>query len=364
MKTCIAGLGLLAVACSAIAADEIKLSAEQVKSLGIATAAPVADREAPVSALTATVVVPNSQMHVVSAPLAALVETLSSAVGESVKRGQPLVRLQSPQLAETERGYLQAVTQLALAKESLKRDQQLFDDGIIAESRFRATQVAHQDAAATLEERRQALRLAGLSDAALGELQVKRKVGSTLTLSAPEDGVILEQMATVGQRVEAAAPIYRLARLDPLWLEIQAPANRIAGLKEGAAVTVPRLEAAGRLIAVGRSVDPDSQTVMLRALITRNAKNLRPGQRVEATITGVSGDTGHAWRVPREALVRKGDQPLVFLRTAAGFRPLPVIVLHESADAYSVGAAFGEGAQIAVAGTAALKAKLLGLGGE
>ena len=41
-----------------------------------------------------------------------------------------------------------------------------------------------------------------------------------------------------------------------------------------------------------------------------------------------------------------------------------VIVLHESADAYSVGAAFGEGAQIAVAGTAALKAKLLGLGGE
>ena len=62
--------------------------------------------------------------------------------------------------------------------------------------------------------------------------------------------------------------------------------------------------------------------------------------------------------------MRKGDQPLVFLRTAAGFRALPVIVLHESADAYSVGAAFGEGAQIAVAGTAALKAKLMGLGGE
>ena len=115
MKKCIAGLGLIAVACSAIAADEIKLSAEQIKSLGIATAAPVADREAPVSALTATVVVPNSQMHVVSAPLAALVETLSAAVGEPVKRGQPLARLQSPQLAETERAFLQAATQLALA---------------------------------------------------------------------------------------------------------------------------------------------------------------------------------------------------------------------------------------------------------
>jgi cobalt-zinc-cadmium efflux system membrane fusion protein len=364
MMKYIAGLGLFAVACSAIAADEIKLSAEQIKSLGIATAAPVADQEAPLSALTATVVVPNSQMHVVSTPLAGLVDTLSAAVGESAKRGQPLVRLQSPQLAETERAYLQAATQLALAQESLARDRQLFDDGIIAESRFRVTQVAHQDATAALEERRQALRLAGLSDAAIGELQAKRKVGSMLTLSAPADGVILEQMATVGQRVDAATPIYRVARLDPLWLEIQAPATPVAGLKEGAAVTVPRLDAAGRLIAVGRSVDPDSQTVMLRALITRNAGNLRPGQRVEATITGISGGTGRAWRVPRAAVVRRGDQPLVFLRTAAGFRALPVVMLHETADGYSIGAAFGEGAQIAVAGTAALKAKLIGLGSE
>jgi hypothetical protein len=39
-------------------------------------------------------------------------------------------------------------------------------------------------------------------------------------------------------------------------------------------------------------------------------------------------------------------------------------VQHESADGYSVSGAFGEGAQIAVAGTAALKAKLLGLGSE
>ena len=83
-------------------------------------------------------------------------------------------------------------------------------------------------------------------------------------------------------------------------------------------MTVPRLDAAGKLIAVGRSVDPDSQTVMLRALITRNVKNLRPGQRVEATITGMSGDAGNAWRVPREALVRQGKQPLVFLRTGDG----------------------------------------------
>jgi cobalt-zinc-cadmium efflux system membrane fusion protein len=363
MRRCIAGLGLLAVTSSAIAADEIKLSTEQIRSLGITIAAPVADRDTPVSGLTATVVVPNSQLHVVSTPLPALVETLSVAVGQSVKRGQPLAQLQSPQLAETQRAFLQAATQLALAEENHKRDRQLFNDGIIAESRFRTTQVAYQDAVTGLEERRQALRLAGMSDAAIAQLKAKRTVGSTLSLSSPANGVILEQMATVGQRVEAAAPIYKVGRLDPLWIEIQAPASRVIDLKVGATVTVPRMDAGGQLIAVGRSVDPDSQTVLLRASITRNAKNLRPGQRVEATVAGIASDTATAWSIPREALVRQGDQALVFLRTGSGFRALPVAVLQERAADYSIAAAFGAGAQIAVTGTAALKAKLMGLGG-
>lgn len=363
MRSIIVGLGLLAAACSAIAGDEIKLSAEQIKSLGITTAAPVADRQTPVSGLTATVVVPNSQMSVVSTPLPALVETLSVAVGQSVKRGQSLARLQSPQLAETQRAFLQAAAQFVLTEENFKRDQQLFNDGIIAESRFRATQVASQDATAALEERRQALRLAGMSEAAIAQLKAKRVVGSTLWLSAPANGVVLEQMATVGQRVEAAAPIYKLGQLDPLWLDIQAPASRITGLKEGAAVSVPRLDAGGKLIVIGRSVDPDSQTVLLRALVTRNANSLRPGQRVEATIAGIAGDADTAWSIPREALVRRGEQALVFVRTASGFRAQPVTVLQERAREYSVSAAIAEGTQIAVTGTSALKAKLMGLGG-
>lgn len=362
----IAGLGLaaLALACTALAADDLKLSAEQIAALGIQTAAPVADQQAAVAALTATVVVPNQQMHVVSAPLAGLVENLRAAVGDSVKRGQPLATLTSPQLAELQRTYLQASGQLALARDNLERDRKLFDDGIIAESRWRATQVAHQEASATRDERRQALRLAGVGDAARQRLDSTRTVGSTLTLSAPADGVVLEQMATIGQRLDPAAPIYRIARLDPLWLEIRAPASRTAGLAAGAAVTVTGTDAAGKLIAIGRSVDPDSQTVMLRALITRNAHSLKPGQRVEASVAGIAEGSGPVWRVPRAALVRSGSQTLVFVRIPAGFRAQPVTLVHEGTADNTVRANLPAGAQIAVSGTAALKAKLSGLGGE
>lgn len=363
MKKLVAA-GLLAVGIHAFAAQDITLSADQIGALGIVTAAPVADRETAVSSLTAIVVVPNSQMHVISAPLPGLVETLSVAVGQQVRRGQALANLKSPQLAEAQRDFLQAAAQHMLARDNLKRDRQLYDEGIVAESRLRATQVAEQTAGAAYSERRQALRLMGMSDAAIARLQASRAIGSSLTLSAPADGVILDQLATVGQRVESAAPIYRLARLDPLWLEIHAPASRAATLTEGASVSVPAFDAAGKLIAIGRSVDPDSQTVLLRAAITRNARNLRPGQRVEVSVGAMAPGADSAWRIPREALVRQGDQAYVFARSAAGFRPLPVRVLHEAATAYTVSGALDARAPIAVKGASALKAKMLGLGGE
>lgn len=364
MKRFIAAVGLLAAAIPALAADELKLTADQITALAIVTAPAVAEGEASVSSLTATVVVPNSQMHVVSTPLPALVESLSVAVGQQVKRGQALARLKSPQLAEAQSAFLQADAQRSLAQDNLKRDTQLFDEGIIAESRLRATQVAERSASAAYEEHRQALRLMGMSDGAIGALRKSRALGSSLTLSAPADGVILDQLATVGQRLDSAAPIYRLARLDPLWLEIHAPAARAANLNEGAPVSVPSADASGKLVAVGRSVDADSQTVMLRASITRNARNLRPGQRVEVSVGATVAGVGSAWRIPREALVRQGDQAYVFARSAGGFQPVPVSVLHEAASAYTVSAQLDPRAPIAVKGAAALKAKMLGLGGE
>jgi membrane fusion protein, heavy metal efflux system len=108
-------------------------------------------------------------------------------------------------------------------------------------------------------------------------------------------------------------------------------------------------------------VDPDSQTVMLRALIDRNARNLRPGQNVEVTVAGVA-EGGEAWRVPRDAVVRHEGRALVFMRVRDGFQPLAVSVLHEAGDNYTIGAALPQRAQIAVTGAAGLKAKLMGIG--
>jgi multidrug efflux pump subunit AcrA (membrane-fusion protein) len=359
------GVAALALVAAPAAADEaIALTAEQIKSLGIAVASPQAQAQGAVSGLNGRVVVPNTQLHLISTPLPGLVESLAVALNEPVKRGQTLVRLQSPAFLEAQRNYLQATSQARLAGANLARDDQLLQEGIIPESRHRATQSAHLEAMALLAERKHMLMLAGMNEGAIDALVKSQSLSAVLVLKAPADGTVLEQMATVGQRLDAFTPIYKIGRLDPLWLEIHAAVGRAAGVRDGDPVSVPSADARGRIISVGRGVDPDSQTVMLRALITGNTRNLRPGQNVEVAIAGVDTGAEPAWRVPNEALARHAGRLYLFVRTPAGFAPLAVRMLQEGPKDSAVAGALTPRSEIAVTGTSALKARMMGLGGS
>jgi RND family efflux transporter MFP subunit len=336
----------------------VKLSAEQSKALGVTTqGVQAASDGAAVAGLPALVVVPNGQLRVIAAPAPALVEQLLVAPGETVKRGQALGKLASPQLLEWQRDARQAQAQATLTQQALARDEALFKEGIIAEARLQATQAAHSQAAALLAERQGLL---GLSGAGSG--------GGTAVLRAPFDGVILEQLATVGQRVEAAAPLFKLGQLKPLWLEIQAPAALAASLQPGAVVQVPAVGAKGKLLQVGRQVS-SGQTLTLRASIDQNADKLVPGQMVEASVASAAGTDSKAdnkgevlWRVPTAAIWRQQNQTYVFVAGKDGFVARAVTVKGSAGSDSLLAGGFSQGETVAVSGVSSLKASALGVG--
>lgn len=347
------------------ATEEVPLTVTQAKSLGIETAPLAAQRAGELPGLPAQVVVPNNQLHVLSAPIPVLVERMLATAGEHIKKGQVLARLQGPAVVEMQRAYLQAASQLRLARDNLARDEKLFGEGIIAESRYRATRSQHAELAAAYSERRQVLRLAGMSEAAIARLQSGSGLGSAVEIVSPIDGVVLDQIANAGQRLEAASPIFKVARLDPLWLDIQLPIVRQGMVAEGDQVTLPAQQAAGKVLTVGHGVG-GSQTVLVRAEITRGAERLHPGQYVEATIVSAvrNGRPGGHWSVPNAALARLQGRILVFVQTAQGFRAVPVDLVAEGAQASSVRGELKGDERIAVRGVSALKAALMGIGGE
>ena len=345
----------------ALAGDEVVLNAKQIESLGIITASLPDKQRGELAGMPAQVVIPSNQMVVVSAPLPAAVQQVEAGVGDHVAKGQVLARLESPALAEAERGLLEAATQEQLARNTLARDEQLWKDGIIAESRYRAAQSQHASAAAALAERRQMLKLAGMSDAAIRKLKSADNLNSLLEVTSPIEGVILERSISAGQRLDAAAPLFRVGKTQSLALEIQVPFAATDDLAVGASVSVPAFNAKGKLIAIGRNLSGANQTILLRAIILEGSDNLRPGQYVEASIE-TSKVASSQWDIPNSAISRINGKPMVFVASPKGFRAAAVSILHEGAQHSVVSGSFKGDEKIAIQGVSSLKASLTGVG--
>ena len=351
----------------------ISITPAQVKTLGIATTALESQSNATSQRLPGEIVVPIEQARIVSAPQPGLIDQVMVAAGQSVKQGQVLAHLSSPELVALQRDHLQALSQQKLSDNVYKRDAELYKDGIIAERRFLTTESTHTEVNALLNERRQALRLSGMSPQAIKQLESSGTYTNGVNLTAPIDGVVLEQLVTAGQRVDSATPIYRIARLSPLWLEMHVPTQALSGIKLGMPVRVSNSAASGKVIAIVPSINKLDQTALVRVLLNKGTNSLAPGQMVEAEIAQ-SGGSKNSFGIPKNALIQvsnnKGvnqkdtNQTFVFVQNKAGFEARPVNVLGNVGNQALVTGDFVGNEQIVTSGTAALKAKLQGIGGD
>lgn len=338
----------------------VSVSPAQRSALRIATAPLSAHGGAVTVDLPATVRVPPEQERIVATPVAGLITSVKTAVGDPVRAGQTLAVLRSDQLPMGQRETTQAAVQMRLSEESVRRDEALYQEGIIPESRLQTARANLAQTRAALQERRAWMRLSGLSQADIQAVERGERLVDSIALASPIDGVVVEQAALAGSRAEPAMPLFRVARLSPLWLEIQAPAEVAAQVRKGQKVHLRDSLAAGEVVSVGRSVDA-AQTVNIRARVSNPGAQLRLNQNVMARLEGVAG--AKQWRVPLRAIARHQGQSYVFVEMPGGFEPVPIKVLSQTAQEAAVDASFSGGERIAVEGVAALKASWQGMGG-
>jgi RND family efflux transporter MFP subunit len=347
---------------SALAAEDVvKLTAAQRSGMGIEVKAIEKATAVFGKAIPAQVVIPPTQMRMVAATQAGMIDQLAVSTGEQVAQGQVLAYIQSPDVIALQRDYLQVATQLKLARAGLGRDESLLQEGVIATRRKQESESRVQELSAALDERKQALRLAGIADVDVQKLEETSQLNSRLTVRAPISGVVLESKVESGQRVSASDPLFRVAVLNPLWLEIKAPLEQLAQMGVGAHMHVLGTTTEGTMISVGRNVDPASQTVIVRAEVTVGAEALRPGQYVQVALTTVGKQT--RYQVPSGAVVRSGKQTVVFVEVADGFLVKPVTILSSQGGFAFIAGDFRGDERIAVTGIAAVKGAWLGLGG-
>ena len=145
---------------------------------------------------------------------------------------------------------------------------------------------------------------------------------------------------------------------DPLWLTLAVPVTVADQLAGGAEVEVVDRHASGLVKNVAGMVDPDTQTVLVRAELTE-PRGLQPGRKVIARLIM---PVGRVLKLPRKALVEYQGGRYLFVETADGFEVRPVNVLRATSDAVYLDKGLQAKESVAVRGVAALKATWLGVG--
>ncbi len=330
----------------ALAADVLPLTPQQQKNLGIATVAAASQNASPALAYTARVTLPPASVRVAAAAGEGLVTQLHVQPGDTVKRGASLITLSMPGLVDAQNALTQARLRAQLAAANAARDAKLFGEGLIAESRLRATQSEAQSARASQRAAQAMLSLMGAGKVS----------GSLLTLTAPIAGVVTESAAEPGQRVDAGMALVKVADLSKLALEIPLSSTQSQQVKVGQQVKVVGSEASGRITALLPQLNA-AQNVLARASLADPQKLLRPGQSVQVALSGAQSAQGLT--VPAAALVWQSSAAYVFVETAQGFVPTPVKLVRQNASQAEV-TGLAAGSRVAIKGVAALKAQWLG----
>lgn len=359
MKNLVLLLGLLLFGVAEGAEPVVKLSPEQIAHLGIRTAQPEPVSALPLARAPGRVVLPRTGV---------------CGQHSAIRRGQPGQRAPGgpgekgasaggnpqPRLPGRAKTLLDAASVLNVAQVKLHRDQMLLKEGVISQLRWQETKSDFDKAQATLKAAEQTLLASGMTAAEVERLKATRHIDSLLEVYAPTDGVVLERLATVGQRVDALAPLFRLGKLDQLWVEVDMPQERLHEIKLGDRVVVENPKATARIIEVSQNVDPASQTALVRAVVEAGALQLRPGMQINVQLMHRSTD--HIVRVPSEAVFSHQGQNYVFVKTADGFAAREVRVAGEEPYRVTIHEGLNPGDSVVVQGVAALKAAWLGTG--
>ncbi len=195
----------------------------------------------------------------VTAQVTGEVETIQFESGDSVKKGDVLITLESA----ADRAQLNALEATAgLARQEYDRYQRLFKQGTISRSEL---------------DNRRAQR-----DQAVAQAQAQREQLSYKTVRAPFDGVLGIRQVDLGQFLQAGTPVVSLNQLQPIFVDFALPEQELSKIEKGLKVRVtldayPDDQFEGEISAIEPGVSEATRNVSVQARFENENNKLRPG---------------------------------------------------------------------------------------
>ncbi|MBC7664250.1 MAG: efflux RND transporter periplasmic adaptor subunit [Caulobacter sp.] len=231
-------------------------------------------------------------------PVEGIIGSIGANRGESIKRGQVLIELQSQNervAVELARLRTKLDGAVVAARNRIdyatKRHARLVD---LEKDKYISTQARDEaDAERRLAEAELQSALENREVAKL-DLQRTQELLALRTVTAPFSGVVVDRMLNVGELAEAGSgrkPVLKLAQIDPMRADVALPAAMLGQVKLGTKASVQAAVGGKRFNAVVRSVDQlidaASSTFVVRLEIPNKDNAVPGGSRCSASIDGI-----------------------------------------------------------------------------
>ncbi len=245
---------------------------------------------------------------------------LKARLGDTVKKGQLLLRVQSADVSGAYQTYLKAVNDERLARFQFERAQILFDKGAIAKSALEQADDAEADAKADLNAATEQLKLLGID---------KDHPSGIVDIVAPISGVITDQQVTNASGIPGLGSPnpFTISDLSDVWIICDVYENDLDAVHVGQYADIhlnayPNQTFKGRIDNILPVLDPSISTAKVR-LEVANPGMMRIGMFVTATFYGKQAETRAA--IPATAILHLHDRDWVYAPLTPGhFRRLEV----------------------------------------
>jgi membrane fusion protein, copper/silver efflux system len=198
--------------------------------------------------------------------------------GVPVGKGEHMVELYSPQLVTAQTELLQALAATADPAGS-------------------AGGLMQERAQATVESVRDRLRLWGLTEEQIAQIEERGTPADHLTVYAPMGGIVVEKNAIEGAWVEKGSPIYTVADLSKVWVRLEAYESDLAWLRYSQEVhfeveAFPGESFSGKIAFIDPVLNERTRTVGVRVNVPNEEGRLRPGMFVRARVSARMAEGG------------------------------------------------------------------------
>lgn len=265
-------------------------------------------------------------------PFAGRVSSILVQPGDSVKQGQTLAVIASPDFGQAQADARRAQGEFALAQQNLARLRDLHQHGVAAAKDLNAAEAEFARAESELKRTEARLKMYGGGS----------EVDQTYALKSPLAGVVVEKNINPGQELRPdqmtsnAPALFVITNPSSLWLLLDATEKDLASLAVGSIVKVrvpayPEGDFSAKIVAIADFLDPVTRAIRVRAVVDNTARKLKGEMFVTAE---AKSSRASVIKVPARAAIFQGGRHFVFVEEGEGRFVRREVATGETDDGY------------------------------